>query len=259
MAKRDEYLKETLERAERELTRLPVGKVNHQKGNIWRYSGPENFRTIHGPDSELLEKLVLRSYLEKLCRAAEAELKARKRYRKNQPSVKMEEIYDSLSEYRKEIIQPFVPTMQQKIDEWLNQPYPSFNPIPLDDRFPTGIERIPYVRSKSEIMEVREMDNEGMAVLYEFPLVVVDLHGKKRTFYPDFTILNKKTMTVVYWEHFGRMDDPGYFADFKRKQEIYANNGLLGCRLYETFESSAHPLTLTEVRSVIEDLKKRCG
>lgn len=259
MSSRDRYLRETIQHAERVLQSLPEGKVNHQKGNIWRYSGPEDFCSLHGPDNQLLEELILRSYLEKLLRAAEQELKARGRFFKNQPAIKMEEVYDGLSEYRKQIIEPFIPTPQQKIDEWLNQTYPSHNPIPLTDKFPTGVAACPYVRSKSEIVEVQRMTEEGMAFLYEFPLDLVDMQGRVKTIYPDFTILNRKTWKVVYWEHWGRMSNTNYLETFKDKQELYAKNGIFGSKLYQTFEFSGRPLTLLEVDAAIADLKKICG
>lgn len=63
----------------------------------------------------------------------------------------------------------------------------------------------------------------------------------------------------MYWEHFGRMDDPKYLSDFKAKQELYARNGILGARLYQTFELSNRPLTMNEVDAVIADIKKVGG
>lgn len=139
-------------------------------------------------------------------------------YQKTAPVLRAEQIYDALSEYRRELIRPIVPSLREYVDNWLDQPYPSHNPIPLDDMYPTGVSRCPYVRSKSEIWEVQGLSDQGVAFLYEFPLKLMDMHGVPRTVYPDFTILNQKTHELIYWEHFGKMDDPEYLANVRFKQ-----------------------------------------
>lgn len=258
MPTREEKLKQTIRRADRKISKLPKGRVSHQKGNIWKYRGPEDIKILHDQDP-LLRDLILRSYLEKLSRVAEQELKARNKFYDSRPSMKMEEVYDSLSEYRRNLIDPFVPSPQQYIDDWLHQPYPSHNPVPLDDKYPTGVASCPYVRSKSEILEVRGMNQKKFAFLYEFPLTLLDANSNPITIYPDFTILNKRRHTVVYWEHFGKMDDPEYLEKFKNKQELYARNGIFGSQLYQTFEYSSRPLTMHEVDAVIADIQRICG
>lgn len=258
MATREQFLAKTIQRAERKLLKLPKGRVSHQKGNTWKYRGPEKITVLHD-DDPLLQDLIFRAYLERLVRAAEQELGARNKYFDSCPAVKMEGVFDNLSEYRQAIIEPFVPSPQQFVENWQNQSYPLHNPIPLDDKFPTGVDYCPYVRSKSEILEVRGMDKKGVIFLYEFPLTLMDAYDLPVTIYPDFTILNQRTHTVMYWEHFGRMDDQKYLSDFKAKQELYARNGILGARLYQTFELSNRPLTMNEVDAVIADIKKVGG
>lgn len=259
MSTREQFLKDTIQTAEGKLAELPDGKVNHQKGNIWTYNGPKNIRILRSPDSVLLQELIMRAYLEKLIRAANQELRAEMKYQKNLPAITAEEVYNHLTECRKVLISPLVPTPQQYIDNWLHQPYPSHNPIPLTRDFPTGVPSCPYVRSKSEIMEVQRMDEGGLVFLYEFPLVLNGIRWGTKTIYPDFTILNRKTHAIYYWEHFGRMDDPRYLGDFKSKQELYAYNGIFGSQLYQTFEFGGKPLTLHEVDAVIADIKRRGG
>lgn len=256
---RDAYLRQTIEQAQQMLKTLPEGRVSYKRGNLWVYQGPEKLSVLHSPQDQLLRELVLRSYLEKVIRSANQELNARTRYRKNRPSVKIEDIYDTLSLHRQELIQPIVPSTQQRIQNWLNQPYPLRNTIPIGDSFPTGVPSCPYVRSKSEIWEVQGMDREGLVFLYEFPLTLIDRRGRKKTIYPDFTILNLNDFTVIYWEHFGKMDSVNYLSDFKDKQELYAYNGIFGSRLYQTFEFSGRPLTMTEVNATIADIKRRAG
>lgn len=258
MPKRAQVLKDIIVLTENAMQGLPPGRVSHQRENFWRYKGPEKLKTLKGPNNQLLHDLILRCYLEDVQKAAVQELNSIVKYQKSAPALKAEEIYDTLSEYRREIIQPIVPSSQEYINSWLKQPYPSHNPVPLGDKFPTGIPACPYVRSKSEIWEVQGLSEQQVAFLYEFPLKLIDMHGIPRTIYPDFTILNQRTHELMYWEHFGKMDDPEYLANFKFKQQLYACNGIFGSSLYQTFESSNDPLTMAEVKAIIQDIK-RCG
>lgn len=256
MFTREDFLKETIKRAEQELQKLPKGRVSHQRAEYWRYTGPKKIKTLRGPNNDLLKALILRSYLEQVSLAASKELDALQVFHNALPVLKVEDVYGSLSVYRQALIQPI---NKLYIEEWLQQPYPSYNSIPLDDKFPTGVPYCPFVRSKSEVWEVQGMDAAGIAFLYEFPLKLVDMHGNIRVIYPDFTILNLNTHDVIYWEHFGKMDNPDYLNSFKAKQQLYACNDIYGSRLYQTFETAAQPLTMVEVQAVIEDIKRVAG
>ena len=73
------------------------------------------------------------------------------------------------------------------------------------------------VRSKAELyimnrlLTVRHFD-----VYYERPLT-----ARGQTRYPDFTIRNKRTNTVFYWEHFGMTDNPAYADGMAEKLAWY--------------------------------------
>lgn len=259
MPTREQVLQGIITLVASELQGLPPGRVAHQRADFWRYKGPQNLKSLKGPDNQLLHDLVLRCYLEDVQKAALQELNSILNYQKTAPVLRAEQIYDALSEYRRELIRPIVPSPREYVDNWLDQPYPSHNPIPLDDKYPTGVSRCPYVRSKSEIWEVQGLSDQGVAFLYEFPLKLMDMHGIPRTVYPDFTILNQKTHELIYWEHFGKMDDPEYLANVRFKQQLYACNDIYGSSLIQTFESSSDPLTMAEVKAVIRDIKKRGG
>lgn len=77
------------------------------------------------------------------------------------------------------------------------------------------------VRSKAELyilnrlLAVRHFD-----VYYERPLT-----ARGQTRYPDFTIRNKRTNTVFYWEHFGMTDIPSYADDMTEKLAWYRQIG----------------------------------
>lgn len=71
---------------------------------------------------------------------------------------------------------------------------------------------------------------------YERPLT-----ARGQTRYPDFTIRNKRTNTVFYWEHFGMTDNPSYADGMAEKLAWYRQisyksieeNGRLIVTVYE--------------------------
>lgn len=76
-----------------------------------------------------------------------------------------------------------------------------------------------------------------------------------KTIYPDFTILNKHTGTITYWEHAGRMDDPYYANDFVKKINAYISNNLLpGRDVVITYESQNTPLDIKVVKQLVEQV-----
>ncbi|MGI5990569.1 MAG: hypothetical protein ACOX78_10010 [Lachnospiraceae bacterium] len=109
-----------------------------------------------------------------------------------------------------------------------------------------------HVRSKSELAIANALYRYKIPYKYECPLI---LHGGK-VIYPDFTVLNVRKRTVLYWEHRGMMDDRDYaryavsrIKDYQKSQ-IY-----LGESLIVTEETLTQPLGTDEIHSVI---KKYC-
>ena len=44
---------------------------------------------------------------------------------------------------------------------------------------------------------------------------------------PDFTIIRARDGKIIYWEHCGMMDDPGYRARNKKKLKEYEEAGIV--------------------------------
>lgn len=58
------------------------------------------------------------------------------------------------------------------------------------------------------------------------------------TIYPDFTIRHPVTDKILYWEHFGLMDDPSYSQKALSKLNLYNSHGILpSAQLITTFET----------------------
>lgn len=75
------------------------------------------------------------------------------------------------------------------------------------------------LRSKSEKLIANRLEEWKITFLYEYPLTIGG-----RTIYPDFTII-KDNGEIIYWEHFGKMNDDEYFADACERHRFYRNNG----------------------------------
>ena len=108
------------------------------------------------------------------------------------------------------------------------------------------------VRSKSEWMIASMLAEAGVPYRYE---ELIGLHEEFGVhLYPDFTVLNKRTRKIYYWEHFGKMDDPEYVNNsFMPKINDYYNFEFLpGEKLLMTFESKEHPFDTTQVKRLIE-------
>ena len=89
---------------------------------------------------------------------------------------------------------------------------------------------------------------------YERPLEL-EVEGKSKTVYPDFTILSKRIGKIIYWEHAGRMDDSYYVNDFVKKLNTYVMNGLLpGKDVILTYETQNNPLEIGVVKRMIKEL-----
>lgn len=79
-----------------------------------------------------------------------------------------------------------------------------------------------FVRSKSEVIIANQLFHNNIPYAYEQRLT---LNGETR--WPDFTIEDKDSGNVFYWEHCGMMDEPGYRKRWEVKLAWYAENGIL--------------------------------
>lgn len=104
------------------------------------------------------------------------------------------------------------------------------------------------VRSKSEALIDTLLYVNKIPYRYECAL-----HFGEITIYPDFTILHPITRKIIYWEHFGLMDDPLYSKNAYSKLHLYTSNGIIPSQqLITTFETSKFPLNSEYVNNLIQ-------
>lgn len=129
--------------------------------------------------------------------------------------------------------------------EWANAPYEHNLNYPEMLLHPSASGNV--LRSKSEYMIDSALFSAGIAFRYECKLELDDT-----CFYPDFTILHPKSKQLIYWEHFGMMDNPSYSNKAFNKLKFYTSHDLLlNINLLATFETQSHPLTYEQIERVI--------
>jgi len=105
------------------------------------------------------------------------------------------------------------------------------------------------VRSKSEVFIADALSNYGLNFAYEKPLYT---NNSRHLSFPDFTILHPKTLREVYWEHFGKMDDPSYADRNCWKLMDHIRHGLYpGPNFICTFETLSNPLSSTDADRIV--------
>lgn len=128
--------------------------------------------------------------------------------------------------------------------KWASEAFP---PYPVDNPRHFSSSGLP-LRSKSEVFIANALEKAGLLFRYEAPLRLKN----SLVIRPDFCILNPYTRKVVYWEHFGMIDQADYREKMLKKLRDYAANGIFpGENLIITMESGASPLTTLEVDQVI--------
>ena len=105
-------------------------------------------------------------------------------------------------------------------------------------------------RSKSEAFIGTQLERHNLPYRYEPEL---DLGFRK--IYPDFAVFLPEERRVVYWEHFGLVDNPAYMMNALHKIDDYIKAGYYpGINLIITYETKEQPLTIATINEKIEDL-----
>lgn len=193
---------------------------------------------LHKMEENLVHQLAQKEYDEKVLRLVEKRLRQIRRIAEEYQDDEIEKIFLKEHEERQKLICPIESTWKQQMEEWMKEEYEGRGfregtPLIYSDRG----ER---VRSKSEKILADYFYHNDIPYKYEKPLQLTG-YG---VVYPDFTFLSKRTRKEIYWEHEGRMDDPGYAKKAIKKIESYEDNGIyIGERLILSFETESSVLS----------------
>ncbi len=161
----------------------------------------------------------------------------------------LDNVYDTLPAEIKQFVKPNVITHEGYIRNWQNAKYDGLN-FPFEGDFYTA--KGERVRSKSEVIIADRLNLAGVPYHYEYPAKLT-----YTTLYPDFHVLNTRTLKTYGWEHFGLLDKTDYATKAKDKLMAYARDNIFpGTSLIVTFETSTCALDIQYVDMLIKKFLK---
>ncbi len=250
---RYKYLGKLEQNIQKALKKAPEGtlRISRIKGSLQYYlrTSPEdtNGRYIPVKKIDLVRRLAQKAYYRKALAAVRKEAASIRRLVRSYPDETVEDIYDSLRAERKDLVIPLAETDEMFVQNWNDVSLSAGAGYAVRSEFYT--ERGERVRSKSEVLIADHLYRNNIPYRYEYPLYLDGLS----TVYPDFTILNVRTIKEYIWEHNGMMDDPEYAEKAVRKICTYELNGYhTGENLILTYETAGQPLNLKLLKETIK-------
>ena len=136
-------------------------------------------------------------------------------------------------------------SLSEELSRWMKEPFSQNTSYSEHLKFHSISGNI--LRSKSEVFIDQLLYRNSIPYRYECLLQIDDI-----SFYPDFTIRHPKTGALVYWEHFGMMDNSSYAQKTFQKLALYTSHGYIpGVNMITTFESKDHPLDINYVETLV--------
>lgn len=243
------------------LENAPKGGLTHQTKNGHAYyyhqvksSDSKKWKKtyIRKRNMKFAQQLAQKEYLEDIMIKLNEQIQALTQFITCYNETALEQIYEKLPDERKQLIIPIIPGVKEKLKEWDEETYEPYDAYSEYKVYET--DRGEMVRSKSEVI-IANILNQHKSCLdykYERPLKLMDKSGKEIVIHPDFTIINKLSGKIYYYEHVGRLDETRYATDFVKKMELYtANHIMQGKELLMTYEATGAPLNVACVRKIV--------
>ncbi len=196
-----------------------------------------------------IKQLAQKDYNKQFLKTAEKELKMLEALSARFNKHRAEEVYNNLLPERKSLVTPYIQPDDLIAIEWQSKPFKP-NPYKPEKKI-FATRRGEMVRSKSEAIIADILYEMGIPYRYECPVKMCNGETK----YPDFTLLNLKTRKIIYFEHFGRMDDEDYRKKTREKMDLYRASGIYpGKNLMFTYETEDNPLDISGVRKMLTEV-----
>ena len=246
-----------MRKLDREMEKAPSGRLRvSEKATHTEYylcdegAGTSGIRGkyLGKKDERLIRALAQKDYDNRLRKEVAGQIIKIENYPYGIGKDSLRNVYETMSDARKKLVIPRVKPIEKEVSEWLAVPY---EPKGVEDGAPEiYTDAHERVRSKSEKLIAEKLRSMGVPYKYECPL---ELTGYGMV-YPDFTVLNKNTMEVVYLEHLGKMDDPEYAAKAVAKVRNYERTGIyVGRNLFLTMETKATPFDAGCIETMFRD------
>ena len=230
---------------------LPKGSLIDRNGHMYR-AFRENKKQYQKPireDIQLLQDLRQRRYLKKAIPILVKRIEACRLFLETDRMYDPVEIEASFREiYQGAMDLGMFLEGDISVEEWKQEQYIR-NSYPFREKHVTdgGMQ----VRSKAESMIGTQMEHFHMLFRPE-PQIVLE----GRIFFADFEVFLPKIRRRIYIEHFGKMDDPEYWAKAMYKIRNYHKAGLyLGVNFFFTWETKDRPLTIGEINEMLNEIR----
>lgn len=230
-----------------ELKSCPDGKLTCAKnGNTYKWYNSNGKTRVYIPKRKrkFAERLAAKKYLQCQKEDIEKELMAIDMYLRHHHDETAFRLLEEGSPYF-DLLSGHFKTYQREMQEWMSAEYKTntLHPESLNQKTVSGL----YVRSKSEAIIATLLHMHNIPFRYECILELAE-----GVAYPDFTVLHPRTGELVYWEHFGLIDDEGYRENFLGKLDMYIRAGIIPTRnLIMTFETHDMPLQMDYVNQIL--------
>ena len=245
-------LENHIKRVEKRLEGAPQGalrvsnSVKRQQLYHMTTKGDHHGKYLTKKDRLLAARLAQKDYDKKLLDTLTNQQKVIQRFIKDYDPDAALQVYEKLTEPRKELVTPEFLSDEEFIRQFLSQPYTRLGFKSTDPEFYT--DNGERVRSKSEILIANAMFRNKVPYLCEFPVYDKGILIAA----PDFKCLNVRLRKVYYWEHLGKLGDQGYADRNVNKFEKYSlAKDFDESRLILTFETDNHPLNTKVIEEKI--------
>ena len=193
-------------------------------------------------------RLAQKDYDTRLLTALKDQKEAIDRFLKDFDPDAAQQVFTHLTAARQALVTPEFLSDEEYIEQWMNEPYERLGFKKDEPEFYTA--KGERVRSKSEILIADALMRNNIPYRLEFPV----FDGKIIIGAPDFKCLNVRLRKVYYWEHLGKLGDPGYANRNVKKLDKYAlADDFDETELILTFETDSHPLN---TRVIEEKIRK---
>ena len=245
-------LRDIIRVKEKELSKAPEGVVNVAKaGNRVQFyykkdAGDSQRKYLKNGEKRLVERLCQKDYDQKVLIVAKNELHQLEKLKTVYPKATFEEIYEKLSEVRKQYTQPLELSDAEFVERWKQM---EFQGKEFRDNTPEFYtDNGERVRSKSEILIANALKKLGVPYRYE---AQIHLNGYGMI-HPDFTVLNVRLRKEMYWEHLGMVDNASYLEEAFHRIDMYEKNGIFpGDKLILSHESLKYPMNTKSVEKLV--------
>lgn len=241
-------LQEQIQADQEELKRYPLGKLTYSKtGKYIKY-----FVSIDGEQTYIPKKsrnlavqLANKKYIQQ--RIAENQTifkllsQELSKFKISSEDILANPAYYDLLKSRFELEDP-------SLYDWMISKYEKNHSYPETLIFKCASGNV--VRSKSESLIDTFLFQNKIPYRYECALEIDNV-----IVFPDFTIMHPYSKKIIYWEHFGMMDDAAYRHSALSKLDRYASAGIIpDVNLITTYETLSSPLSTRTIEQKIEQL-----